>query len=209
MFHVSALVLGFVLGNKSTDLGPFIVTLTLLSYPVVILTTDLINEYGGHRLARRVTAAAFACVVMIYVLIEVAQRIPAAASTHLPPGAFDHAVVVPGIDVVALLSGYAGGQLADIEIFHRLRSRSGSRLLWLRVVASTTVGEIVDALVVTAILLAAPDALSDRMPSNLLLEVTRNQAAFRIVFAVALLPVVYLFHHFVAQHCVQATASED
>lgn len=104
MFHVAALVSGHVLGNKTSGIGPFIVTLTVLSFPVTFLTTDLLNEHGGSAVARRVTALSVACVGLAFAMIELARLLPAAADSHLPEDAFDHVLAVPPAQAVALLS---------------------------------------------------------------------------------------------------------
>ena len=207
MLHVSALVLGNMLGNKSTELGPFIVTLTVLSFPVTFLTTDLLNEYCGRAVTRRVTFLALVSVALAFALIEIARFIPAAPNTHLPSGAFDHVLAVPGVHVIALLSGYGFGQLTDIRVFHRLRQLSGGRHLWMRVVGSTASGEMVDGLVVSAFLIVAPASLVGRTPAATLLDVTWNQAVVRMAIMVALLPLLYCFRRLVLRRQSQASSA--
>jgi uncharacterized integral membrane protein (TIGR00697 family) len=194
MLHVSALVLGHVLGNKSAELGPFIFTLTVLSFPITFLTTDLLNEHCGRSVARRVTVIALLCVVLAFALIEIARQIPAASGTHLPLGSFEHVLAVPATHVLALLSGYACGQFADIQVFYWVRNFTGSRLLWLRVLSSTTIGEAVDGVVVTVFLVAAPISVVGSTPVSTLLHITWNQAAIRMVLMLVLLPMVYFLH---------------
>ncbi|MGE0114951.1 MAG: queuosine precursor transporter [Steroidobacteraceae bacterium] len=194
MLHVSALVLGHVLGNKSAELGPFIFTLTVLSFPITFLTTDLLNERWGRSVARRVTVMSVLCVVLAFGLIEIARQIPAASGTHLPLGAFEHVLAVPAAHVLALLSGYVCGQLADIQVFHRVRKITGSRLLWVRVVSSTAIGEAVDGVTVSAFLVAAPTSVVGATPVSTLLHITWDQAVVRMALMLALLPMVYFLH---------------
>ena len=192
--HVAALVVGHVLGSKSAELGPFLVTLTILTFPVTFLTTDLLNELQGHEWARRVTAIGLTAVALAYALIELARRLPVAIGSHLPPDAFDHVLSVPFAHAIALLSGYAFGQLADIDLFHRLRKFTKGKRLWIRVLASTAAGELVDGLVVTAFVLFAPAETAGRNLVPDALEATWDQALLRLLMMVALLPIIYLFH---------------
>lgn len=194
MLHVSALVLGHVLGNKSAELGPFIFTLTVLSFPITFLTTDLLNERCGRSVARSVTVIAVLCVFLAFGLIEIARQIPAASSTHLPLGAFEHVLSVPVAHALALLSGYVCGQLADIQVFHRVRKMTGGRLLWVRVVSSTAIGEAVDGVAVSAFLVAAPSSVVGATPVSTLLHITWDQAVVRMALMLALLPMVYFLH---------------
>lgn len=199
MFHVSALVAGYAVGNKSSELGPFIVTLTILSFPVTFLTTDLLNEDFGRRWARRVTVLAIGCVALAMLLIEVARRTPVATNSHLPPGAFDHVLAVPAAHIAGLLAGYAFGQFADIGVFHWLGRRHFGRFLWIRVLGSTSAGELVDGLVISSMLVIAPAALLGSVSGAKLLETTWDQAAVRITLAITMIPVVYLLRHMIAR----------
>lgn len=192
--HVAALVVGHVLGSKSAELGPFLVTLTVLTFPITFLTTDLVNELQGRDWARRVTAIGLAAVVLAYALIELARRLPVAIGSHLPADAFDHVLAVPFAHVVALLSGYAFGQLVDIDMFHRVRELTKGGRLWIRVLISTAAGELADGFVVTAFVLIAPAATAGPTPIPAALEITWDQAMLRLVMAVALLPVIYIIH---------------
>lgn len=194
MLHVSALVTGHVLGNKTSGMGPLIVTLTVLSFPTTFLTTDLLNEHRGPVVARRVSALAVACVALAFVTIEIARLLPSAGGSHLPPGAFEHVLAVPAFQAGGLVVGYAVGQAADIAIFHRLKAWTRGRALWARALGSTFAGELADGAVMSLFLLAASllgDTAGAR-PGDLAL--TWSQVWIRLGIAVALLPAVYALH---------------
>jgi len=192
--HVAALVVGHVLGSKSAELGPFLVTLTVLPFPVTFLTTDLVNELQGRAWARRVTAIGLVAVGFAYAMIELARRLPPAIGSHLPPGAFDHVMALPFAHAIALLASYFFGQIVDIDMFHRLRMLTNGRRLWIRVLVSTAVGELAGGLIVTSFILVAPAATAGLTPMPAALETVSDQAFLRLLMVVALLPVIYLVH---------------
>lgn len=194
MFHVAALVSGHVLGNKSSGIGPVIVTLTVLSFPVIFLTTDLLNEHGGQDVTRRVSALSVACVGVTFMMVELARLLPAAGDSHLPPGAFDHVLAVPAVQAAGLLSGYWFGQVADIRIFHWLRAVTAGRHLWLRALGSTSAGELLDGIVVSLFQFAQSTAGSGAAPRIGELDTTWSQAGIRMGIAIVLLPIVYILH---------------
>ncbi len=193
--HVAALVVGHVLGSKSAELGPFLVTLTVLTFPVTFLTTDLVNELQGREWARRVTTIGLVAVGLAYALIELARQLPVAIGSHLPPDAFDHVMALPFAHVIALLAGYFFGQTVDIDMFHRLRMLTNGQRLWIRVLASTAAGELADGLIVTVFVLVAPAATAGLTPMPAALETTWDQAMLRLVVVIALLPAIYIIHH--------------
>jgi hypothetical protein len=196
MFHVSALITGHVLGNKTSGMGPLIVTLTVLSFPVTFLTTDLLNEHRGRAVTRRVSALAVVCAALAVATIEIARVLPAAGDSHLPPGAFDHVLAVPAVQAGGLVAGYGLGQAADIAVFHRMREWTRGRALWARVLGSTVA---VDAGVMSLFLLP-PSVLGDSTPAQSVdLALTWSQMAIRMGITVALLPAVYASHRLFRQ----------
>lgn len=194
MLHVAALVSGHVLGNKSSEIGPFIVTLTVLSFPIVFLTTDLLNEHCGRAMAKRVSGFSVVGVGVAFAMIELARALPATPGTHLPAGAFDHVLAMPPTHAIGLLSGYWFGQVADISVFHRLRAITEGRQLWLRAIASTSVGESFHSTVVSIFQSILSATTIGGFPPARELVTVWSQAGVRIAIAVALLPVLYILH---------------
>ena len=59
-------------------------------------------------------------------------------------GTFGQGLWTIGGSVVAFLAG----QLIDVAVFHRIRTVTGERFVWLRATASTAVSQLVDSFVV-------------------------------------------------------------
>ena len=194
MFHVTALLVGHVVGNKATEIGPLVVTLTFVSFPITFLTTDLLNEHCGHAAARRVTVLALCCVLVAAVLIEGARWMPAARISHVPEAAFDQVLRLPLLHTTSLLFAYVLGQLADIGIFRRMRDLSRGSRLWLRVVGSTAIGELVEGAVITGLLMAIPLGFRIPVPQETLVRTAAHQGLLRMAIVLAMLPLVYVVH---------------
>jgi uncharacterized integral membrane protein (TIGR00697 family) len=81
------------------------------------------------------------------------------------------------------------GQLIDVSIFHRIRRSTGSRHVWLRATGSTAISQLVDSFVVLYIAFVLGP---QHWPMGLFLAVGTLNYIYKMVAALALIPLLYL-----------------
>ena len=87
------------------------------------------------------------------------------------------------------------GQLIDVAVFHRIRSATGEKHVWLRATGSTAVSQLVDSFVVLYIAFVLGP---QQWPISLFLAVSTVNYAYKMLAAIALIPLIYLvraWHH--------------
>jgi queuosine precursor transporter len=169
-----------------------------LLWPIVFIMTDTVNEYYGRRGVRFISWLAVALILYGFAF--------AFAAIHLAPAAWwvgvaadqgvpDYqkafaAVFGQGLwtiwgSVIAFLIG----QLIDVHVFHRIRRATGERHAWLRATGSTAVSQLVDSFVVLYIAFVIGP---QHWPTSLFLAVGTLNYAYKMIAALALIPVLYL-----------------
>lgn len=166
----------------------------MLSFPVVFLLTDLVNEYYGRAGARRLTWIGAGMGVLATLLALAARKMPVAASSPIPQAAFDQVFGQSNRLYLASMVAFVLGQLADIWVFGRLKRLTGGRMVWLRATGSTVVSQLLDSFLVTAILLAGTVNAATGAPWSLagILEVAATGYVLKFLIALALTPFIYL-----------------
>src|SRR5690606_13081754 len=118
----------------------------VLTWPIIFIMTDIINEYFGVRQVRHLSI--LTAVLISYAFITVGMAI------QLKPSHFWINQTIDGqaVNMNAAFSGVFGqgmwiivgsitaflvGQMADVLIFHRIKRFTGDRALWLRATGST------------------------------------------------------------------------
>src|SRR5690606_19943439 len=81
------------------------------------------------------------------------------------------------------------GQLIDVHVFHRIRRRTGERHAWLRATGSTAVSQLVDSFVVLYIAFVIGP---QHWPTSLFLAVGTLNYGYKMLAAIALIPLLYL-----------------
>jgi uncharacterized integral membrane protein (TIGR00697 family) len=178
--------------------GPFGLTFTagVLVWPVVFLTTDIINEYFGKRGVRLISVItailicyAFA-ISWLVTLLEPSDFWLSNYTAFNISEAFN-AIFRQGMGImVGSIVAFLVGQFTDVFVFQKLRSLTGSKLLWLRATGSTLVSQLIDSFVV---LLIAFYIFND-YPLTFVLAVGLINYCYKFFIAVLLTPVIYLTH---------------
>ena len=84
------------------------------------------------------------------------------------------------------------GQLIDVTVFHRIRNATGEKHVWLRATGSTAVSQLVDSFVVLYIAFVLGP---QKWPTSLFLAVSSVNYAYKMLAAIALLPLLYLMRY--------------
>ena len=129
----------------------------VVTWPLIFIMTDMINEYFGVRQVRFLSILAAILISYAFLVVGFAM--------DLVPSDFWVNQKVDGVDVNmnAAFNGIFGqgmwiiagsiiafliGQMADVILFHRIKKLTGERFLWLRATGSTLVSQMIDSFVV-------------------------------------------------------------
>lgn len=129
----------------------------VVTWPLIFIMTDIINEYFGVKQVRFLSILAAILISYAFLVVGFAM--------DLVPSDFWVNQKVDGVDVNmnAAFNGIFGqgmwiiagsiiafliGQMADVILFHRIKKITGERFLWLRATGSTLVSQMIDSFVV-------------------------------------------------------------
>lgn len=151
---VSLLLVSNICATKLID-GPLDLVFDggAVMFPFTYILGDILSEVYGFRGARRAVLSGFGISILASGLFFLVAQAPPASGDFISPAFAEVFGFVPRI-VVASLVGYLLGQLLNALVLVRIKGRTGERFLWLRMIASTLVGELVDTMVFCTIAFA-------------------------------------------------------
>ncbi|MCS4232185.1 hypothetical protein EDF77_1694 [Stenotrophomonas maltophilia] len=200
--------------NLFGQTGSLSFTAGTLLWPVVFVMTDTINEFFGKRGVRFISwlAAALICYgfLFAYAAISLAPAswwVGSMSAQGVPDYQAAFAVVFgQGMWTIAgSLVAFIVGQLIDVSVFHRIRRATGERHVWLRATGSTAVSQLIDSFVVIWIAFVLGP---QQWPTSLFLAVSSLNYAYKMVFAIALIPLLYLMRHAITRYLGAARAAQ-
>lgn len=183
-------------------------------WPIVFIMTDTVNEYFGKRGVRMVSWLAAGLVAYGFLFAYIAIRLAPASwwvGAAQDQGVADYqaayaAVFGQGMWImVGSLVAFLVGQLIDIHVFHQIRRRTGERHAWLRATGSTAVSQLVDSFVVLYIAFVIGP---QRWPTSLFLAVGSLNYAYKMLAAIALIPLLYLARAGIHRYLGHARAAQ-
>jgi len=189
LFVANAL-LGEILGGKLIEAGGYIMSLGVIPWPVVFITTDLINEYYGKSGVRRLTLITVGLILYAFVIIYISMGIPASSVSPVKDEAFNAVLGQSQWIIAGSVVAFAVSQLVDVAVFWLFRDATGGKMLWLRATGSTAVSQLIDTFIVLGIGFWLPGKISTANFLNLAF----TNYTYKFGIAIALTPLIYAAH---------------
>jgi uncharacterized integral membrane protein (TIGR00697 family) len=163
-----------------------------LLFPVSYIFGDVLVEVYGYRRSRRVIWIGFACAVLLSLTMAIVRWLPGDAQwlSDVGSDAFDGVLgtLASGRIILGSLLAYFAGEFSNSYIMAKMKVRTQGRRLWLRTIASTLVGELVDTVVFVCVAFLGvwpPEVVFNIIISNYLfktgVEVAATPLTYRLV----------------------------
>jgi queuosine precursor transporter len=203
-FFVTNAIVGELIGGKLIQLGPFTMSIGIIPWPVVFLTTDIINEYFGKNGVRRLTLMTAALIAYTFILLLAGMNVPASVISPVKDEQF-HGVFGQSMwIIVGSITAFLASQLVDVLVFWLIRSHTGKRMIWLRATGSTVISQLIDTFIVTGIAFWLPGKLSFGDYIN----TAFTGYSAKLIIAIALTPLIYLGHAIVHSYLGREKSDE-
>lgn len=189
-------LLGEILGGKLVRVADWVMSVGVVPWPVVFVTTDLVNEYFGPKAVRRLTLLTIGLVAYAFLVIYACIAVPVADISPVDQASFTRVLGQSMWIIVGSIIAFATSQLIDVVVFTRLRARTSGRLLWARAVGSTVISQLVDTFVINTIAFGLPGKIS----AAAVVELSITNYVYKFLIAIGTLPLVYLGHSLVDRY---------
>lgn len=157
-FFVGILIVSNIASSaKIVDMGVSIFSIPLvfdggtLLFPLVYVLGDVLTEVYGFKTARRVIWTGFAAMALTMLVFFTLGALPSEAFWEAETGSVAYNAVLGGMSyggiVAASLCAYLAGEFTNAAILSRLKVRMKGRLLFVRTIGSTLIGELLDTLI--------------------------------------------------------------
>jgi uncharacterized integral membrane protein (TIGR00697 family) len=200
--------------------GGFILDFNLTAgaviWPVVFITTDVINEYFGKKGVQKISFLTAMLIAYIFIVIFLVTKLAPAAfwlelnNKDLSGNDFDinfafQTIFRQGLGIIlGSLTAFLIAQLLDVIIFQQLRRITGKRMIWLRATGSTLVSQLIDSFVVLGIAFY----VFGNWSLEQIFSVGIINYIYKFVVAIALTPLLYVAHYFIDRYLGREVADK-
>ena len=190
-------VVAELIGAKLIYIGPYLMSIGILPWPVVFVTTDLINEYFGEKGVKKLSLITACLIAYCFVLLFFALKIPAVKGDGLVTDSQFHAVFGQSMwIIVGSITAFLVSQLIDVSIFHFFKRKTGNKMIWLRSTGSTVISQLFDSFIVLGIAfwmtgkISTPDYIASAFTGYFV----------KLIIAILLTPLIYLGHSLIEKY---------
>jgi len=182
---VVILLISNLIAPKITAIGPFRVSGAHLMFPLTYIFGDVFTEVYGYAASRRAIWSGFLSSALLAVMGIIAVALPPAPEYHGQEAFATIFNFVPRL-VVASLLAYWCGEFANAFVMAKLKVFTQGRMLWVRTIGSTAVGQLVDSIVVMFI------AFAGTFDTVTIIRMVFSGYVVKVVYEAAMTPVTYL-----------------
>ncbi|MDR2028839.1 MAG: queuosine precursor transporter [Treponema sp.] len=182
---------------KIVDLGVSLFGIPLafdggtLLFPVSYVFGDILTEVYGFRASRRVIWTGFAALALASAVLFLLRLLPGEALWEDYAGSAAYDAILGGMSsggiALASLAGYWVGEFSNSAVLSRVKVLMGGKLLWVRTIGSTLVGELLDSLIFVLIA-----SLAGVFGWSLFLSLVLTNYLFKCSIEALMTPVTYL-----------------
>ena len=195
VFITNAIVAELI-GGKLINIGPFLLSVGILPWPIVFVTTDLINEYFGKEGVKKLTFLTTGLILYTFLLLFDAMMIPASGVSAVTDAAFQQVFGQGMWIIVASVIAFVISQLLDAALFVFFKKKTGEKMIWLRSTGSTVISQFFDSFIVSGIAFWMTGKVSTKDYINM----AATGYSFKLILAICLTPLIYLGHYVIKSY---------
>jgi uncharacterized integral membrane protein (TIGR00697 family) len=182
-----------------------------LNWPLVFITSDIINDYFGKKGVRFISITTALFIAFSFLIIYIATLlIPADFWVDVNKGSENFNINTAfarifrqGLGIIlGSLSAFLVSQIIDAFVFEKIKSRTGSKRIWLRATGSTLISQLIDSLLVIGIAFYAFGNWTFAQWMN----VSFNNYFYKFIIAILFTPVLYLAHWLIERYLAKEKA---
>lgn len=173
----------------------------VVTWPIVFIMTDIINEYYGVKGVRFLSYLAAVLIAFAFIVVGLSMKLVGADfwvtqsvngqnlnMNNAFSGIFGQGMWI----IVGSIVAFIIGQLVDAKIFHIIKRITGEEKLWLRATGSTLISQFIDSFVVIFIAFYLNPAYN--WSWQMVAAIGLVGYTYKFIIALLMTPVLYLVH---------------
>ncbi|HTF82342.1 MAG TPA: queuosine precursor transporter, partial [Cytophagales bacterium] len=172
LFFVTNAIVAEVLGPKIFSLDKLVghslssgwmqfnLSSGVIIWPVVFLTTDIINQFYGKRGVVKISMITFCLLIFVFAAFFMGTKLPPAdfwltqnnkdaeGNSFNPNAAFSFFLLQGMNIIIGSLTAFLTSQLVDALVYHSIRRLTQEKYIWIRATGSTIISQFIDSFLI-------------------------------------------------------------
>lgn len=174
-----------------------------LNWPIVFITSDIINDYFGKKGVKFISYSTAVFVAYSFLIIYAATLLVPAdfwIAVNAKSGNINDSfklIFRQGLGIITgSLAAFLVSQLLDAYVFEKIKTKTGNKHIWLRATGSTLISQLIDSFLVIGI---AFFVFGDWTIGQWV-NVSLNNYLYKFIVAILFTPLLYLVHYIIERY---------
>lgn len=176
----------------------------VLTWPIIFIMTDIINEYFGIKQVRFLSVLTCILIGFSFITVYFAIKLQPSefwVSQNVNAQNINMQISFQAIFgqgmwiIVGSITAFLIGQMIDVLIFHKIKKITGEKSLWLRATGSTLISQLIDSFVVIFIAFYLNPAY--HWSWQMVAAIGLVGYTYKFVVALLMTPVLYVIHRII------------
>ena len=176
----------------------------VITWPLIFIMTDIINEYFGIKQVRFLSILAAILISYAFLVVGFAMNLVPSdfwinQTINNEPMNMNNAfsaIFGQGMwIIVGSIVAFLIGQMVDVIIFHRIKKLTGERFLWLRATGSTLASQFIDSFVVIFIAFYINPQYD--WSWQMVAAIGLVNYSYKFIVAILMTPLLYVVHNII------------
>lgn len=173
----------------------------VLTWPIIFIMTDIINEYFGIKQVRFLSILTSVLIGFAFLVVWLAMKLQPSDFWVVQKVNGEELNMVSAFDaifgqgmwiIVGSITAFLIGQMVDVLIFYRIKKITGERALWLRATGSTIFSQLIDSFVVIFIAFYLNPAY--HWSWQMVAAIGLVGYTYKFIVALLMTPILYIVH---------------
>ena len=181
---IACLISANIVATKIVGIGNFFLPAGIVVFPISYIIGDVLTEIYGYQKTKSIILLGFLANLIVVAVVWMAQIIPAAPFWD-KQSSYDAILGQTPRLVLASFVAYLLGSLSNSWTMEKIKSVTGEKMLWVRTITSTILGEGLDTLLFLVI------GFAGILGSAQILSMIITQWLCKVIYEIVATPFTY------------------
>ena len=216
-------IIAEILGTKIFEFDfilNFNMSVGVIIWPVVFISTDIINEYFGKKGIKKISYFTILLIIYVFLIIYMSTKLTPndywlnINNTDNNGNSFDinyayNTIFLQSTGIIiGSIVAFLIAQILDVIIFQKIKKITKGKYIWLRATGSTLISQFIDSFVVLfiAFYFLAPN--NKEWSISQVFSVGFDNYTFKFIVAILITPAIYLAHYLIDNYLGNSLANK-
>ena len=184
IIYISCLLISNIIAGRLFQFGKITLPSAIILFPITYIVGDIVVEVYGFKKSRKMTSIALLVCFFSSIVLYCTTKLPIPVD-FINNDAYSTVFGIVPRTMIASFSSFYIGNISNAALMSIIKKVTNSRLLFVRTILSTLVGEALDSIVFITV------TFYNILPHSSIMQMILFQYFFKVAYEIIFTPILY------------------